>query len=69
MFENISHHALQQYWWIIISVLGALFVDLYHGMQPTRSAGRDGDIRAPAHLVDGRPYGRLFGHTHQQFVL
>ena len=26
MFENLSHLALQQYWWIIISVLGAFFV-------------------------------------------
>jgi cytochrome d ubiquinol oxidase subunit II len=28
MFENLSHLALQQYWWVLISVLGALFVFL-----------------------------------------
>jgi cytochrome d ubiquinol oxidase subunit II len=28
MFENLSHLALQQYWWIIISVLAALLVSL-----------------------------------------
>jgi len=26
MFENLSHLTLQQYWWIIISILGSLFV-------------------------------------------
>ena len=26
MFENLSHIALQQYWWIIISMLGSVFV-------------------------------------------
>lgn len=26
MFENLSHLALQQYWWIIISILGAVLV-------------------------------------------
>jgi cytochrome d ubiquinol oxidase subunit II len=28
MFENLSHLALQQYWWMIISLLGALLVFL-----------------------------------------
>ncbi len=28
MFENMSYLALQQYWWVLISVLGALFVFL-----------------------------------------
>ncbi|WP_321289292.1 cytochrome d ubiquinol oxidase subunit II [uncultured Sunxiuqinia sp.] len=28
MFETLSHLALQQYWWVIISLLGALFVFL-----------------------------------------
>ncbi len=28
MFENLSHLALQQYWWAIISLLGALLVFL-----------------------------------------
>lgn len=28
MFENLSHLALQQYWWVIISLLGAVFVFL-----------------------------------------
>jgi cytochrome d ubiquinol oxidase subunit II len=28
MFENLSLHALQQYWWIIISLLGSLLVFL-----------------------------------------
>lgn len=28
MFENLSHFALQQYWWFIISLLGALLVFL-----------------------------------------
>lgn len=28
MFENLSHFALQQYWWIIISLLGSLLVFL-----------------------------------------
>lgn len=28
MFENLSHLALQQYWWIIVSLLGALLVFL-----------------------------------------
>jgi cytochrome d ubiquinol oxidase subunit II len=28
MFENLSHLALQQYWWFIISLLGALLVFL-----------------------------------------
>ncbi len=28
MFENLSYLALQQYWWIIVSLLGALFVFL-----------------------------------------
>jgi len=28
MFENLSHFALQQYWWVLISVLAALFVFL-----------------------------------------
>jgi len=28
MFENLSHPALQQYWWIIVSLLGALLVFL-----------------------------------------
>lgn len=26
MFENLSHLALQQYWWLIIAVLGAILV-------------------------------------------
>lgn len=26
MFETLSHEALQQYWWIIVSLIGALFV-------------------------------------------
>jgi cytochrome d ubiquinol oxidase subunit II len=29
MFENLSHLALQQYWWVIISLLGALLVFLF----------------------------------------
>jgi len=29
MFENLSHLALQQYWWIIISLLGSLLVFLF----------------------------------------
>lgn len=28
MFENMSHFALQQYWWIIISILGSLLIFL-----------------------------------------
>lgn len=28
MFETLSHLALQQYWWVIVSLLGALFVFL-----------------------------------------
>ncbi|WP_347838838.1 cytochrome d ubiquinol oxidase subunit II [uncultured Draconibacterium sp.] len=28
MFENLSHVALQQYWWILVSILAALFVFL-----------------------------------------
>lgn len=28
MFENLSHLALQQYWWFIVSLLGAIFVAL-----------------------------------------
>ena len=28
MFENLSHLALQQYWWVIVSILGALLVFL-----------------------------------------
>jgi len=28
MFENLSHLALQQYWWVLVSILGALFVFL-----------------------------------------
>ena len=28
MFESLSHLALQQYWWVIVSLLGALFVFL-----------------------------------------
>ncbi len=28
MFESLSHLALQQYWWIIISLLGAILVFL-----------------------------------------
>ena len=28
MFENLSHLALQQYWWILVSILGALLVFL-----------------------------------------
>ncbi len=28
MFENLSYFALQQYWWIIVSLLGALLVFL-----------------------------------------
>jgi cytochrome d ubiquinol oxidase subunit II len=28
MFENLSHLALQQYWWIIVSLLGAILVFL-----------------------------------------
>lgn len=28
MFENLSHLALQQYWWVLVSVLAALFVFL-----------------------------------------
>jgi len=28
MFENLSHLALQQYWWILVSVLGSLLVFL-----------------------------------------
>src|SRR3989339_310721 len=28
MFESLSHLALQQYWWIIISVLGSILVFL-----------------------------------------
>ena len=28
MFETLSYLALQQYWWIIISILGAILVFL-----------------------------------------
>ena len=28
MFENLSQLALQQYWWLIVSLLGAIFVFL-----------------------------------------
>ena len=28
MFENLSHLALQQYWWVLVSLLAALFVFL-----------------------------------------
>ena len=28
MFESLSHAALQEYWWAIISLLGALLVFL-----------------------------------------
>ena len=28
MFENLSHLALQQYWWVIVSLLGAALVFL-----------------------------------------
>ncbi len=28
MFENLSHFALQQYWWVIVSILAALFIFL-----------------------------------------
>lgn len=28
MFENLSYHLLQQYWWVIVSLLGALLVFL-----------------------------------------
>ena len=28
MFENLSHLALQQYWWMIVSLLGSLLVFL-----------------------------------------
>ena len=28
MFENLSHLALQEYWWVLVSILGALFVFL-----------------------------------------
>jgi len=28
MFENLSHIALQNYWWVLVSLLGALFVFL-----------------------------------------
>ena len=28
MFENLSYLALQQYWWVLVSLLGALFVFL-----------------------------------------
>ena len=28
MFENLSHQALQQYWWVIISLLGSILVFL-----------------------------------------
>lgn len=28
MFENLSHFALQQYWWVLVSILGALLVFL-----------------------------------------
>ena len=28
MFENLSHLALQQYWWVIVSLLGSIFVFL-----------------------------------------
>jgi len=28
MFENLSHLALQQYWWEIVSLLGAILVFL-----------------------------------------
>lgn len=28
MFENLSHTALQQYWWILVSILASLFVFL-----------------------------------------
>lgn len=29
MFENLSHLALQQYWWVIVSLLGSLLVFLF----------------------------------------
>lgn len=29
MFENLSHLALQQYWWVIVSILAALLVFLF----------------------------------------
>jgi len=28
MFETLSHYALQQYWWVLVSILGALLVFL-----------------------------------------
>ena len=29
MFENLTHLTLQEYWWIIISLLGSLLVFLF----------------------------------------
>ena len=29
MFETLSHFALQQYWWVIISLLASLLVFLF----------------------------------------
>ncbi len=50
------------------TVVRSFLVNLHYRMQPTRAARRDGHVGATADLADSRINGRLFGHTHQQFV-
>ncbi len=48
MFENLSHLALQQYWWVIISLLGSILVFLMFvqgGQTLIRTIGKDSTER------------------------
>ena len=63
MFENLSHLALQQYWWVIISLLGALLVFLLFvqgGQTLIYRLGKDESQRSLLVNVLGRKWGFTF---------
>jgi cytochrome bd ubiquinol oxidase subunit II len=63
MFENLSHLALQQYWWIIVSLLGALLVFLLFvqgGQTLIYRLGKDEDQRTLLVNVLGRKWEFTF---------
>jgi cytochrome d ubiquinol oxidase subunit II len=63
MFENLSHLALQQYWWMIVSLLGALLVFLLFvqgGQTLIYRLGKDEDQRTLLVNVLGRKWEFTF---------
>ncbi len=63
MFETLSHVALQQYWWIIVSILGAILVFLMFvqgGQTLIYTVGKTDDERTVLYNLIGRKWELTF---------